>query len=152
MTETTRCFEDFHVGDVIALGSRTMTREEIVAFAARWDPQPMHLDDAGGNASLLHGLSASGWHTGCVLMRLFADNLLNRSASLGSPGIDSLKWLRPVQPGDTLAATLTVLDVRPSASRPNLGLLRCRFDVVKQTGETALRMESTLMMGRRTAA
>ena len=152
MTETTRCFEDFHVGDVIALGSRTMTREEIVAFAARWDPQPMHLDDAGGNASLLHGLSASGWHTGCVLMRLFADNLLNRSASLGSPGIDSLKWLRPVQPGDTLTATLTVLDVRPSASRPNLGLLRCRFDVVKQTGETALRMESTLMMGRRTAA
>jgi len=152
MTETTRCFEDFHVGDVIALGSRTMTREEIIAFAARWDPQPMHLDDAGGNASLLHGLSASGWHTGCVLMRLFADNLLNRSASLGSPGIDSLKWLRPVQPGDTLTATLTVLDVRPSASRPNLGLLRCRFDVVKQTGETALRMESTLMMGRRTAA
>lgn len=152
MTETTRCFEDFHVGDVIALGSRTMTREEIVAFAARWDPQPMHLDDAGGNASLLHGLSASGWHTGCVLMRLFADNLLNHSASLGSPGIDSLKWLRPVHPDDTLTATLTVLDVRASASRPNLGLLRCRFDVVKQTGEAALRMESTLMMGRRTAA
>lgn len=152
MTETTRCFEDFHVGDVIALGSRTMTREEIVAFAARWDPQPMHLDEASGDASLLHGLSASGWHTGCVLMRLFADNLLNRSASLGSPGIDSLKWLRPVQPDDTLTATLTVLDVRPSASRPSLGLLRCRFDVVKQTGETALRMESTLMMGRRTAA
>jgi acyl dehydratase len=152
MTETTRWFEDFHAGDVVSLGSRTLTRDEIVAFAARWDPQPMHLDEASGNASLLHGLSASGWHTGCVLMRLFADNLLNRSASLGSPGIDSLKWLRPVHPGDTLTATLTILDARPSASRPTLGLLRCRFDVANQHGEAALRMESTLMMGRRTAA
>lgn len=152
MTETTRWFEDFRVGDVVALGSRTLTRDEIVAFAARWDPQPMHLDEASGDASLLHGLSASGWHTGCVLMRLFVDNLLEGSASLGSPGIESLKWLRPVHPGDTLTATLTLLDVRPSMSRPTVGLLRGRFDVVNQNGETALRMESTLMMGRRTAA
>ncbi len=152
MTETTRCFEDFHIGDVIDLGSRTLDRDEIVAFAARWDPQPMHLDDAGGDASLLHGLAASGWHTGCILMRLFVDNLLEGSASLGSPGIDSLKWLRPVHPGDTLTATLTILDARTSASRPHVGLLKGRFDVVNQTGVTAMRMESTLMMGRRTAA
>lgn len=152
MPETTRCFEDFHVGDVVSLGSRTLTRDEIVAFATRWDPQPMHLDEAGGDASLLHGLSASGWHTGCVLMRLFADNLLNGSSSLGSPGIDSLKWLRPVHPGDTLTVALTILDTRISASRPHVGLIRGRFDVTKQTGEIAMRMESTLMMGRRTTA
>ncbi len=152
MTETTRWFEDFTTGETIPLGSRTLTRDEIVAFAARWDPQPMHLDDAGGDASLLHGLAASGWHTGCILMRLFADNLLAGSASLGSPGIESLRWMKPVHPGDTLTATLHVLETRTSSSRPQMGLIRGRFEIVNQHGEHAARMESTLMMGRRTAA
>ena len=152
MTETTRFFEDFRAGDVLALGEREMTRDEIVAFAADWDPQPMHLDDAGGAASLLGGLAASGWHSACVLMRLFADNLLAGSASLGSPGIETLKWLKPVHAGDRLTATVTILDTRASASRPRMGLIRGRFDVVNQTGARVMMMQTTLMMGRRTAA
>lgn len=149
MAETTRWFEDFAPGAVHDLGRRTMTRDEIVAFAADWDPQPMHLDEASGEASLLGGLAASGWHTACVLMRLFADNLLAGSASLGSPGIDSLKWLRPVRPDDTLALTMTVLDTRTSAKRPRLGLISARFDMTDAGGATALIMTCTLMMERR---
>lgn len=152
MTETTRWFEDFAPDQVIDLGSRTMTREEIIDFAARWDPQPMHLDDAGGDASLLHGLAASGWHTGCILMRLFADNLLAGSASLGSPGIESLRWMKPVHPGDTLTVRLHVMETRTSASRPRMGLIKGRFEVTNQTGALVARMDSTLMMGRRAAA
>lgn len=152
MTETTRWFEDFAPDQVIDLGSRAMTREEIIDFAARWDPQPMHLDDAGGDASLLHGLAASGWHTGCILMRLFADNLLAGSASLGSPGIESLRWMKPVHPGDILTVRLHVVETRTSASRPRMGLIKGRFEVTNQTGAMVARMESTLMMGRRAAA
>ena len=152
MTETTRWFEDFTEGEVISLGARTVSRDEIVAFARLWDPQPMHLDEAGGDASLLAGLSASGWHTGCVLMRLFVDNLLEGSASLGSPGIERLKWIRPVHPDDTLTATMRVVETRTSASRPRMGLIRGLFEVANQSGAVVMRMESTLMMGRRAAA
>lgn len=152
MTETKRYFEDFSTGQVIALGDHEMTREAIIRFARAWDPQPMHLDDVGGAASLLGGLAASGWHSACVLMRLFVDNLLAGSASLGSPGIETLKWLKPVHAGDRLTAVLTVLDTRASQSRPRLGLIRGRFDVTNQNGARVLMMESTLMMGRRAAA
>lgn len=150
--EITRWFEDFHDGEVIELGSRTVSRDEIVAFAAKWDPQPMHLEDAAGDASLLHGLSASGWHTGSLLMRLFCDSLLAHTASLGSPGIDRLKWKKPVHPGDTLAARLTIVGTRVSSSRPKLGFLSGVFDVTNQRGEQVMTMSSTLMVERRSAA
>lgn len=152
MAETTRWFEDFTAGEEIALGSLEMTREAIVAFARRYDPQPMHLDDVGGATSLLGALSASGWHTACALMRLFVDNLLSHTASLGSPGIETLKWLKPVHAGDVLTARLTVLEARASASRPRLGLIRGRFEVVNPSGARVLLMESTLMVERRAAA
>lgn len=147
--QTFRWFEDFHAGETIEIGSHTVTREEIVAFAAKWDPQPMHLEDAAGDASLLHGLSASGWHTAALLMRLFCDNLLLSSASLGSPGVESLKWRRPVQPGDTLSARLEVGSTRTSGSRPRLGLAIGRFTVVNQRDEVVMTMDSTLMLERR---
>ncbi len=149
---TPRWFEDFHVGQSIVLGSRTVSRDEIVAFAAKWDPQPMHLEDGAGDASLLHGLSASGWHTGSLVMRLFCDNLLLGSASLGSPGIESLKWKKPVHPGDTISAALIVAELRTSASRARLGFVRGHFEVTNQRGELVMTMESTLMIGRREAA
>jgi acyl dehydratase len=152
MAETTRWFDDFTPGETIPLGVHEMTREAIVAFARKYDPQPMHLDDVGGASSLLGALSASGWHTGCALMRLFVDALLSHTASLGSPGIETLKWLKPVHAGDRLTATLTVLEARASASRPRLGLVRGRFDVVNQNGVRVLMMESTLMVERRRPA
>lgn len=152
MAETTRWYEDFAVGETIPLGTREMTREAIVDFAKKYDPQPMHLDEAAGRASLLGDLAASGWHTACTLMRLFVDGLLSHTASLGSPGIRTLKWLKPVKAGDVLTASLVVLDARTSANRPRLGLLEGRFDVVDQTGTKVLLMEATLMIERRTVA
>lgn len=154
MTSTLRHYEDFAVGDVLALGEKTMTRDEIVAFARLWDPQPMHLDETAGAASLLGSLAASGWHTGCVCMRLLVDGLLATSASLGSPGIDRMRWLKPVRAGDRLAARLTVLDARTSQSRPTVGILRGRMDVdriLDDAREPVAIMESTLMMRRRAA-
>ncbi len=153
MTSTLRHYEDFAVGDVLPLGEKTMTRDEIVAFARLWDPQPMHLDEEAGAASLLGSLAASGWHTGCVTMRLLVDGLLSTAASLGSPGIDRMRWLKPVRAGDRLAARLTVLDARTSQSRPTVGILRGRMDIDRIVGETrepVAIMESTLMMRRRT--
>ncbi len=154
MTSTLRHYEDFAVGDVLPLGEKTMTRDEIVAFARLWDPQPMHLDETAGAASLLGSLAASGWHTGCVCMRLLVDGLLATSASLGSPGIDRMRWLKPVRAGDRLAVRLTILDARTSQSRPTVGILRGRMDVdriLDDTREPVAIMESTLMMRRRAA-
>ncbi|WP_228259661.1 MaoC family dehydratase [Siculibacillus lacustris] len=145
-------FEDFAAGAVFPLGARRIDRDEIVAFAERWDPQPMHLDEAAGAASMLGGLSASGWHTACVMMRLFVDGLLSKADSRGSPGIESLKWMRPVRPGDTLSADLTILDTRLSRSRPTIGLVRGRFETVDQNGAAVLVMIATVMMGTRAAA
>ena len=113
--------DDLEPGQVHDLGRRTLTRDEIVAFAGAWDPQPFHLDERAAAASIYGGLIASGWHTVCVFMRLFVDGLLNRAAAMGSPGVDELRWLRPVRPGDTLAARLEVLEVRPSRSKPDRG-------------------------------
>jgi acyl dehydratase len=105
--------DDFAPGQVHDLGRRTLSRDEIVAFARSWDPQPFHLDEQAAAASIYGGLIASGWHTVCAFMRLFADGLLNRAAAMGSPGIDELRWLKPVRPG------------RPSPPRPCRGP-RCR--------------------------
>jgi acyl dehydratase len=145
-------FEDFTAGMVVPLGERRLGRDEIVAFARRWDPQPFHLDEDAAAASLLGGLAASGWHTAAVLMRLFVDGLLSKSASLGSPGIDTLRWLKPVRPGTVLSATLTVLETRASNSRPTVGLVGARFDVVDDAGDPVMTMTGTVMFARETAA
>ena len=149
--EITRWFEDFHEGEIVDLGTRTPSRDEIVDFAAKWDPQPMHLDEAAGAASILGGLAASGWHTAAIVMRLFCDRVLLASSSLGSPGIDRLKWKKPVHPGETLAAHMTVLSTRTSASRPRLGFVKLRFDATDGEGDTVLVMETTVMFERRGA-
>ncbi|MDK9694999.1 MAG: MaoC family dehydratase [Siculibacillus sp.] len=147
--ETTRRFEDFAVGEVLDLGSRTVSRDEIVAFAAKWDPQPMHLDEEAGRASLAGGLIASGWHTASLFMRMACDTVLARSASLGSPGIDKLSWRAPLRPGDTLSGTMRITDARASTGRPELGFLGCEIELKNQRDETVLTMRTTLMMGRR---
>jgi acyl dehydratase len=144
--------DDLAPGQIHHLGRRRLERDEIVAFARSWDPQPFHLDEQAAAASIYGGLIASGWHTVCVFMRLFADGLLNRAAALGSPGVDELRWLRPVRPGDTLEARLEILEVRPSRSKPDRGIARARSVVVNQAGEEVLTFVATLMFRRRPQA
>ena len=143
--------DDLAPGQVHRLGQRRVSAEEIVAFARDWDPQAFHLDQAAAEQSIYGGLIASGWHTVCVFMRLFADGLLGHAEALGSPGVDELRWLRPVRPGDTLAARVEVLEVRPSRSRPDRGGARLRCVVTNQAGLDVLTMLATVMFRRRPA-
>ncbi len=145
-------WEDFPVGQVREFGRCEVTREAVLAFAQEFDPQPFHLDDAAAEASLFGRLAASGWHTCAMAMRMMCDAYLLRSASLGSPGIDQLRWTRPVYPGDVLRVRLEVLEARPMASRPSVGLVRSRTTVLNQNDETVLTMEGAGMYRRRSPA
>ena len=142
-------YEDFQEGSVERFGSRVVTREEIISFAAEFDPQPMHLYEAAARRSPLGGLAASGWHSCAIMMRLIADGFILDSSCMGSPGIEELKWLQPVRPGDRLAVRRTVLEKRTSKSRPELGFVRFRFDLVNQNGETVMEQTNSIMFGRR---
>lgn len=145
-------WEDFPVGQVREFGAFVVRRDEVIDFARQFDPQPFHLDDAAAGRSLFGRLAASGWHTCAMAMRMMCDAYLLESASLGSPGVDSIKWLRPVHPGDTLRMRLTVLESRPLASRPTAGLLRSGWEVMNQHDETVLTMEGHGMFQRRSPA
>ena len=142
-------WEDFPVGSVRQFGAMPVTREAVLDFASKFDPQPFHLDDAAAEASLFGKLSASGWHTCAMAMRMMCDGYLLQSASLGSPGIDNLKWHKPVYPGDTLSMRITVLDARPMNSRPDVGLVRSRSEVLNQHGEVVQSMDGWGMFRRR---
>jgi acyl dehydratase len=146
-----RYFEDFKPGDVIELGSRTISKERILAFAREFDPQPFHTDEEAAKRSIYGGLLASGWHTGSLLMRILYDGLLHDTASLGSPGIDELRWLKPVRPGDTLAARMTILESIPSRSKPDRGLIRSLMEMRNQHGEVVLSIRGLSLLGRRPA-
>jgi len=137
-----RFFEDFEPGQVYELGSRTVTEADIIAFAREWDPQPFHTDPEAAAESVFGGLIASGWHTGAMWMRLYVDSLLGGPASQGSPGIEELRWLAPVRPGDTLHGRLTVLETRPSERRPGRGTVRIRGEMVNQEAVTVLSLVS----------
>ena len=142
-------WEDFAAGSMREFGPMAVTREATVEFARQWDPQPFHLDDVAGDASLFGRLSASGWHTCAMAMRMMCDSYLLDTASMGSPGIENLKWLKPVHPGDTLRGCLTVLESRLMKSRPDLGLSRSRCDIFNQHDDTVLTMESWGIFRRR---
>jgi acyl dehydratase len=133
-------FEDFQPGTVFGLGSHTVTKDEIVAFARQFDPQPFHLDEEAAADGPFAGLVASGWHTSAIWMRLWVTAVLSRSASMGSPGVEELRWLQPVRPGDTLTGRLTVLEATPSQRRPGRGTIRSRAELLNQRGETVLTM------------
>jgi acyl dehydratase len=145
-------WEDFPVGQVRDFGATRVTHDAIVDFARQFDPQPFHVDDEAARHSLFGRLCASGWHTCALAMRMMCDDYLLDAASLGSPGIDNLRWLRPVFPGDTLSVRLTVLDARPMASRPQVGLVQSRWEVRNQQGDTVLTMEGWGMFRRRDGA
>ena len=144
-----RYLEDFQVGQVEETGSYVVSREEILDFARKSDPQPFHLDDAAGAATHFGGLVASGWHTAAVGHRLLVDGLLRDTASLGSPGVDELRWLKPVRPGDTLRLRAECLEVKPSRSRPDMGAVRWRFELRNQDGEAVLSQIGIGLLQRR---
>jgi len=142
-------FEDFEVGETFRFGEHTFGAEEIVSFARQFDPQSFHLDAEAAETSAFGGLVASGWHTAAIWMRLYVDGLLGRAASMGSPGLDELRWLKPVRPGDTLSASLTVLDASPSTHRPDRGTIHFRGEMRDEEGEVALRMTGRGYFARR---
>ena len=131
-------FEDFEVGRVFDLGSRTLSKESIVAFAHEFDAQPFHLDEEAAKTTIFGGLIASGWHTGSTLMGLLATGLLNDTSSQGSPGIDELRWIKPVYPGATLRGYTTVLALKPSKSKPHLGLVQMLSELRDEDDEAVL--------------
>ncbi|HEV8262257.1 MAG TPA: MaoC family dehydratase [Burkholderiales bacterium] len=149
MKEPKYYWEDFKVGEVHQIGEKRVAKDEIVAFGRQFDPQPFHVDEAAAKASMYGGLIASGWHTVALVMRMMCDSYMLDSASLGSPGIDNLKWLKPVRPGDTIRAQRTTLEVRASASRPEMGLVKTRWEVFNQNGEQVMTMEGYGMFRRR---
>lgn len=151
MTDKKWAYEDMAEGATLELGSKTVTAEEIIEFASEFDPQPMHLSEEAGQASILGGLSASGWHTCAMYMKLMCDNLLLQSTSQGAPGIDYVKWLKPVLAGDTLTASTTILSKRLSAKRPNLGFVVCQAHMVNQRGERVFELQNTGMFLTRAA-
>jgi acyl dehydratase len=127
--------EDLVIGKPITLGSRLITKEEIIAFARAFDPQPMHLDEVAASKTIVGGLCASGFHTCSILMRMLCDGLILKSSSLGSPGIDEVRWLKPVRPGDVLHARYTCTDKRVLASRPHVGLSKITFEMLDKADE-----------------
>ena len=144
---TLRCLDDFVAGDVIDLGEVTLSQDDIVAFAESYDPQPFHTDPDAAATSIYGGLIASGWQTACLFMRLLATNLLNGSMSLGSGGLDDLRWLAPVYPGDRLTATIEIKKTRASNSKPDRGIVTWRGSMRNQDGVEVMTMDATFMIG-----
>ena len=147
-----RYFEDYQVGDVHRFGGIDVLEDEIVAFARRFDPQSFHIDPEAAQSGPFGGLIASGWHTAGLMMRMLTDHFLSSVAGLGSPGIDEMRWLAPVRPGDRLDLRVTVQDALPSRSRPDRGLVRCSIEVINQTDKVVMTLVALLLVGRRPVA
>ena len=145
----TLTFEDFPVGRFGSYGPHHVTREEILAFAAEFDPQPMHLDEEAARKSMLNGLAGSGWHIGALMMRMMCDGFILRTASLGSPGVNELRWLAPFRPGDDLTLDVDVIEARVSRSRPETGIVTFKAVMRNAAGEALCELVSPIIIGRR---
>ena len=145
-------WEDFTPGRVFEHGPCRLPRDEMVAFAAEFDPQPMHLDEHAARATMLGGLAASGWYACCILMRMCVDAFVGNSSSMGAPGVDEVRWLLPIRPDDELSLRATVLETRASKSRPDMGLVRFEFSLFDAERRHAVTLITSLMMGRRNAS
>ena len=139
-------FEDFEVGQVIDLGSYAVTAAEIREFASEFDPQRFHLDEEVGEASLLGGLAASGWHVCSMFMRMLAESWLNKTTSMGSNGVPEVKWLRPVFAGEVLSGVVTIMSKRVSSKRPEMGIFQCLFELFNEVGEKKTEMTAVVFM------
>ncbi|MCB1303594.1 MAG: MaoC family dehydratase [Leptospiraceae bacterium] len=140
-------FEDMKPGQSIEVGSYQVTEEEILEFARKYDPQPFHIDPQAASESMFGGIIASGWHTASICMRLYVDAVLNRSASMGSPGLDNLRWKRPVRPGDTLSGRFRITECRPF--RPGIGLVKGMAELKNQEGKLVMSFLGQGMFGTR---
>ena len=144
-------WEDFSPGQVTECGSRLITGAEIVAFAAEYDPQPMHLDEAAARGNLFGGLIASGWHSCCILMRMLSDDFIGDASFMGAPGVEEVNWLTPIRPGERINARATVLETRPSRSRPDVGFVKFRFELINAVDQPVMTLIVSPMFGRRAA-
>ena len=142
-------FDDFAVGQVLQAGSRTVSEAEIIAFAKQFDPQPFHVDHDAAAASIFGGVIASGWHTCSMMMRLVVDAFLSQSTSMGSPGVEEIRWLKPVRADDTISLKLTVLELRPSRSKQDRGVVLLLWEASNQHGEPVATIKGLGMFGRR---
>ena len=147
-----RYFEDYLPGSVFEYGTVTVDEREIIDFASRFDPQPFHIDPEAAARGPFGGLIASGWHTGSLMMRLLVDHFVSKVASLGSPGIDELRWVRPVRPGDSLRLRVSILEANRSRSKPDRGIVRTLVEVLNQNGEVAMSLKAVNMLLCRPAA
>jgi acyl dehydratase len=145
VAEPSLFYEDFAVGDTVEMGRRLVDRDEVIAFARAYDPQPFHVDEQAARESFFGGLIASGWHTCAMVMRMMCDSYLLDAASLGSPGVDQVRWLKPVRPGDEIRAVRTVTGRRVSRTRPEVGIVDSRWEVFNQHGELVMSMVGTGM-------
>jgi acyl dehydratase len=152
MSETRYYWEDMPVGFTRELGTVTVSAEDIKEFAEQFDPQPFHIDEAAGRRSIFGNLCASGWHTCALAMKLTVENFLLESSSMGSPGLENLRWLKPVYPGDTLRLHYAITESRPLRKRTDTGLVRATWEMFNQNDEQVLQMEGYGMFRRRNPA
>jgi acyl dehydratase len=145
-------FEDFAVGQIFHSAKRRVGKDEIIAFASEYDPQPYHLDEAAALASPFRGLAASGWHTAAITMRLLVDGEFKPAGGILGVGFDQLSWPRPVRPGDELRVTSEIMETRPSKSRPDRGLIRVQNTTLNQNDEPVQIYTGNLIVPRRTPA
>lgn len=142
-------FENFYAGQEIELGSRTVTEDEIIAFARDFDPQTFHVDHEAAAESIYGGVIASGWHTCSMMMRIVVDSVLGKAAGMGSPGLDKVRWILPVRPGDTLSVKYITTQVKASASRPDRGVVWSTWEARNQHGELVCTIDGIGLYGRR---
>lgn len=147
-----RYFEDFRPGEVIEFGDYLVTEEEIVDFARRYDPQPFHVDRKAAAESIYGGLIASGWMTGSIMMRLLVDHFIAPASSMGSPGVDEVRWSRPVRPGDRLHVRVTIVDTKRSQSKPDRGIVQVQQEMINQQGDTVMSLRGMSLAKCRTPA
>ncbi len=144
-------FEDMTVGKSYEFEGPTLTEADIIEFALKYDPQPFHIDPEEAKDTFFKGLAASGWQTAGIYMKMLVDGLLNQTVSMGSPGVDQLRWVKPVRPGDTLKAQFTIIEARPSTSRPDMGIIRSESQVFNQHNEVVMTLTNSGFFGRRPA-
>ncbi len=145
-------WEDFPVGEVMEFGAYEVTKDELIEFASEFDPQPFHLNEEIAKTSLLGGLATSGWHNCAIAMRMMWDGYIHKAASMGAPGVDEVRWKKPVHPGDILSMRRTTLEARRSKSRPDMGLVKFLSEMRNQDGELKMTMEGWAMYACRTPA